>query len=189
MKSPPLPKQQDNDSGSLNPGEPEFLVVGKLGKPHGIHGEIVMDVYTDFPERLQHGVLVFVGSDYLPLQIIKRRPHLRGLLICFEGYQTREGVAELRNQLVHVRTADRPPLDVGEYYHHELLGLQMVDEDEQILGTVERILETGANDVYIVKDETGAELLVPAIEAVILKIDLDNHQIFVKLLPGLLPDG
>lgn len=188
MKSPPLPKQQDNDSGSLTHGEPEFLVVGKLGKPHGIHGEIVMDVYSDFPERLQQGVVVFVGSKYIPLQIVKRRPHTRGLLLCFDGYQTREDVAKLRNQLVHVRTADRPQLDAGEYYHHELLGLQMIDEENRILGTVERILETGANDVYVVKDETGAELLIPAIESVISKIDLDNNQIFIKLLPGLLPD-
>jgi 16S rRNA processing protein RimM len=105
-----------------------------------------------------------------------------------DGIQTREEVAELRNQLVYVRTADRPPLDAGEYYHHELLGLQMIDEEERILGIVERILETGANDVYIVKDENGAELLIPAIESVILKIDLENNQIFIRLLPGLLPD-
>jgi 16S rRNA processing protein RimM len=179
---------QDNDSGSLTPSEPEFLVVGKLGKPHGVHGEIVLDVYTDFPERLQQGVTVFVGSKYLPLQVIKCRPHSRGLLMSIDGIQTREEVAELRNQLVYVRTADRPPLDAGEYYHHELLGLQMIDEEERILGIVERILETGANDVYIVKDENGAELLIPAIESVILKIDLENNQIFIRLLPGLLPD-
>jgi 16S rRNA processing protein RimM len=64
----------------------------------------------------------------------------------------------------------------------------MIDEEERILGIVERILETGANDVYIVKDENGAELLIPAIESVILKIDLENNQIFIRLLPGLLPD-
>lgn len=183
------PTHQDNDSGSLIPSEPEFLVVGKLGKPHGVRGEIVMDVYTDFPERLQQGVTVFIGAEFLPLQVSKCRPHPRGLLMNFEGYPTREEVAELRNQLIYVRTADRPPLDAGEYYHHELLGLQIIDEKDRILGTVERILETGANDVYVVKDENGAELLIPAIQSVILRIDLKSNQILIRPLPGLLPDG
>ena len=189
MTSSPPSTHQANDSGSLIPGEPEFLVVGKLGKPHGVRGEIVMDVYTDFPERLQQGVTVFIGAVHLPLLVNKCRPHTRGLLMSFDGYQAREEVAELRNQLVHVRTADRPSLDEGEYYHHELLGLQMIDEEERTLGTVERILETGANDVYVVKDENGAELLIPAIEPVILKIDLKKNQILFRALPGLLPDG
>jgi 16S rRNA processing protein RimM len=185
MKSTPLPLQQDSDSGSPTPGEPEFLVVGKFGKPHGIHGEIVMDVYTDFPERLQEGVTIFIGPKFLPLQIIKRRPHARGLLMTFDGYQTRDEVAEIRNQLVHVRTADRPQLEAGEYYHHQLLGLNVIDEDGNSLGSIERILETGANDVYVVKDEIGTELLVPGIESVILRIDLNNNQMLVHLLPGL----
>jgi 16S rRNA processing protein RimM len=187
MKSTPLPMPQDSDSGSPTPGEPEFLVVGKLGKPHGIHGEIVMDVYTDFPERVQQGVTVFIGPQFLPLQIIKRRPHARGLLMTIDGYQTREGVAELRNQLVYVPTADRPQLEAGEYYHHQLLGLQVIDEEDRLLGSIERILETGANDVYVVHDESGAELLVPDIESVVLEIDLDHNQMLVHLLPGLLP--
>jgi 16S rRNA processing protein RimM len=186
MKSPALPMQQDNDSGSPIPGEPEFLVVGKLGKPHGLHGEIVMDIYTDFPERLQPGETVFVGPQFLPLQIIKRRSHTRGMLIFFAGCQTREEVAEFRNHLVYVRTADRPQLEMGEYYHHQLLGLQVIDEEGQILGLLERILETSANDVYLVRDESGAELLLPAIESVILEIDLDHNQMLVHLLPGLL---
>lgn len=189
MMSPPFPMHHDSASGSLTPGEPEFLVVGKLGKPHGVRGEIVMEVYTDFPERIQSGVTVFLGSNYLPLQVIKCRPHPRGLLMSFDGYQTREEVAELRNKLMYVRTADRPQLDAGEYYHHQLLGMHMIDEEDRILGTVVRILETGANDVYVVKDETGAEFLIPAIEAVILEINLESNQILFRPLPGLLPDG
>jgi 16S rRNA processing protein RimM len=108
-------------------------------------------------------------------------------LIFFAGCQTREEAAEFRNQLVYVRTADRPQLEMGEYYHHQLLGLQVIDEEGQILGSLERILETGANDVYVVRDESGAELLLPAIESVILEIDLDHNQMLVHLLPGLLP--
>jgi 16S rRNA processing protein RimM len=97
-------------------------------------------------------------------------------------------VAELRNLLVYVPTADRPQLEEGEYYHHQLLGLQVIDEAGNTLGTIMRIHETGANDVYVVQAESGAELLIPAIESVILNIDLEHHQLHIRLLPGLLPE-
>ena len=182
------PDQQDDQPGSSIPGEPEFLVVGKLGKPHGIHGEIVMDVFTDFPERLKPGIFVWVGSKYQQVRITKKRPHSRGMLLSLDGYCSREEVAELRNQLVYVRTIDRPQLEEGEYYHHQLLGMHVIDEDGSLLGTISRIHETGANDVYLVQGESGKELLIPAIESVILDIDLEHHQLHVRLLPGLLPE-
>ena len=110
MSSENQPEPHDNQPGSPIPGEPEFLVVGRLGKPHGIYGEIVMDVYTDFPERLEPGVTLWVGPQHKQVKIGKRRPHSRGMLLFLEGYETREEVAELRNQLVYVRSADRPQL-------------------------------------------------------------------------------
>lgn len=188
MKSPTFPKQLDNDSGSPNPGEPEFLVVGKFGKPHGIQGEIVMDIYTDFPERLQPGVTIFVGSQYAAHKIVKRRPHPRGLLVMVENYRSREAAAELRNQFVYVAAADRPELEDGEYYHHQLLGMNLVDENGQYVGKLVQILQTGANDVYVVHDTAGAEILIPAIDSVILNIDLEEKQMQVHLLPGILPE-
>jgi 16S rRNA processing protein RimM len=107
------------------------------------------------------------------------------MLVTFEGYQSREGVAELRNQLVHVSAADRPPLPEGEYYHHQLLGLQVIDESEQPLGWLDQILTTGANDVYLVRDQAGGERLIPATDEVVLDIDLERKIIRVHLLPGL----
>lgn len=180
--------QQDNPPGSSIPDEPEFLVVGKLGKPHGIHGEIVMDIFTDFPERLESGISVWVGPQYKEIKITSKRPHARGMLLSFEGYRHREEVSALRNQLVYVRTVDLPQLEEGEYYHHQVLGMQVVDEDGGTLGSIVRIHETGANDVYVVQGESGAELLIPAIESVILAFDLERRQLHVRLLPGLLPD-
>ena len=176
-----------NQSGSSFPGEPEFLVVGKLGKPHGVRGEIVMDIFTDFPERLKQGVTVYVGEQYLPLQITNVRSHSRGILLSFEGYQSRVEAAELRNLLIQVPTADRPELPNGEYYHHQLLGLHVIDENGTRLGHITAILETGANDVYVIQSESGAEMLIPAIESVVEDIDLEEKQVKVHLLPGLLP--
>jgi 16S rRNA processing protein RimM len=146
-----------------------------------------MDVYTDFPERIQAGVMVYVGPEHQPMQITGRRTHQRGLLLSFNDYRTREEVAEIRSMLVHVPAADRPQLPEGEYYQHQLLGLQVLDEHDSTLGWITGILETGANDVYIVEDSEGKELLIPAIESVVLGIDLEKKQVRVHLLPGLVP--
>ncbi|RME87351.1 MAG: 16S rRNA processing protein RimM [Anaerolineae bacterium] len=174
----------EGDSGSPR-GEPVYLVVGYLRRPHGVRGELLMEVHTDFPERLQPGVSVYVGEEHVPLRITGRRSHARGMLIAFDGIKTREQAAALRNQYVYVLAADRPPLPEGEYYHHQLLGLRVFDESGRLLGTLTEILETGANDVYIVRTSQGKELLLPAIEEVILDVDLTRREMRVHLLPGL----
>jgi 16S rRNA processing protein RimM len=97
-----------------------------------------------------------------------------------------ESVGELRNQWVYVTTEDRPALPEGEFYYHQLLGLEIVSDEGRNLGRITGILETGANDVYIVRSTNGHELLLPAIKPVILDIDLQLGKIIVHLLPGLL---
>jgi len=181
-----LPDQQP--AGSPSPGEPVFLAVGKLGRPHGVRGEIFLHILTDFPDRLKDGITVFLGLDHKPIEILSHRWHVNALLLSFADYNTPEAVATLTNQYVFVKAEDRPPLPDGEYYHHQIIGLKVVDEQGQILGTLTQILETGANDVYVVLPPQGAEILLPAIEDVILRVDLDLGQIVVRLMPGLLPD-
>jgi 16S rRNA processing protein RimM len=180
------PGSSEHPAGSPKTGEPAFLVVGKLLHPHGVRGEILMDVITDFPERLQPGVGVYVGEDHRLLQIRSRRLHRQDLLLTFDGYSTPETVGELRNLLVYVPSHDRPALPDGEYYHHQLIGLQVFSEEGSLLGKLENILITGANDIYVVRSPQGGELLLPAIEEVVQEIDLDARKIIVRLLPGLL---
>jgi 16S rRNA processing protein RimM len=175
----------EQGTGSPPVGEPEFLVVGKLRHPHGVRGEMLLEVITDFPERLACGVSVYVGEQRQRLRIRSRRTHGKGLLLAFEGYDTPEAVGALRNALVYVTAADRPPLPEGEYYHHQLLGLRVVSDEGQEMGTVHEILSTAANDVYVVRGE-GGEILLPAIQSVIQEIDLENRLIRVHLLPGLI---
>ncbi len=172
-------------TGSPPVGEPEYLVVGFLRRPHGVKGEILMDVHTDFPERLKVGVTLFVGEERIPMKLASRRPHQSGWLIRFRGLDTPEQAGRYRNTWVYVRTADRPPLPPGEYYHHQLLGLTVVTDRGQPLGTLVEILETGANDVYVVRDEDGRETLLPAIPAVILDIRPADRFMRVHLLDGL----
>jgi 16S rRNA processing protein RimM len=176
------------DAGSPQKGEPVFLAVGKLRRPHGLHGEIIMDVLTDFPERLQTGMSLFVGPDRQLLQLRSLRWHTAALLVAFKDYHTPEQAGELRNQLVYVTAADRPPLPEGEYYHHQLIGLKVVSEQGEVLGKVNEILATGAVDVYVVRAESGAEILIPAADEFIQAIDLERGEMQVRLAPGLLPD-
>lgn len=181
----PRKKLAAAETGSPPVGEPEYLVIGFLRRPHGVKGEILMDIHTDFPERLRPGVTLFVGEEHLPMQLAGCRPHQTGLLVRFRGLETPEQAGQYRNTWVYVRTADRPPLPKGEYYHHQLLGLNVVADDDRPLGVLVDILETGANDVYVVRDADGRETLLPAIPAVILDIRPVDRFMRVHLLDGL----
>ena len=174
-------------AGSPPTGEPVFLAVGKLRRPHGVHGEIIMDVLTDFPERLKAGKKMVAGTQHIPVQIRSVRGHDQALLIAFNGYDTPEQAGELRNLILYSTTAEQPPLEEGEFYHHELIGLQVFDEQDVLLGELAEILETGANDVYVVRPEIGPEILFPAIDEVILEVNLKKKLMRVHVLPGLIP--
>lgn len=176
----------DKTSGSPQNGEPAFLVIGKLRRPHGVHGEIAMEVMTGFPERICAGKTVFVGDELQSLIIRSARPHKSYLLVGFEDINDRDEVGYLRNQMVYVQRDDRPPLLEGEFYHHEILGLSVIDEEGEYLGRITQIIETGANDVCEVCSQDGKKFLIPVIDSVVLDIDLEKSEMKVHLLPGLL---
>lgn len=181
----PQPRRSAGSPG----GEPVFLVVGKLGRPHGLKGEMLLYVITDFPERLRPGVEIFVGDAYEPRKIRSRRKHKASLLVALDDVRTAEDAAELTNRYVFVRAEDRPPLPEGEYYHHELIGLQVVDEDGETLGRLEEVISNPANDIYLVRPDQGPEILLPATEEVILEVDLEAGEMRIHLLPGLIDEG
>ena len=181
--------KSNTGSGSPSAGEPEYLVVGSLRRAHGVHGEMVMEIHTDFPERLIPGTKVFVGAAHAPLVIESARYHNEGLLVRFEGVQTPEEAARYRSQQVYVTTADRPPLPEGRYYEHQLIGFAVVeDETDETIGTLAEVMRTGANDIYVVTRADGSEVLLPVIASVVLKLDASLRVIRVHLLPGLLDD-
>jgi 16S rRNA processing protein RimM len=171
-------------SGSPD-GEPVYLKVGFLRRPHGVQGEMIMDLHTDFPERMKRGRKLFVGENYQPMTLTSVRPHSSRLLVKFKDVETPEEAGKFRNQWVYVQTKDAPPLPEGQIYQHELFGFQVVDEQENLLGELVEILDTGANDVYVVKNESGKEILLPAIPSVILELDPVRRLLRVHLLEGL----
>jgi len=171
------------NTGSPN-GEPLYLSVGFLRRPHGLKGEIIMDLHTDFPERMKKGRKVFIGDDHKPMSLTNVRPHQKGLLVKFQNIETPEDAGLYRNQWVYVQTKD-VPLPDGQHYKHKLLGTKVVDENNNPLGELVEILETGANDVYVVRDDSGKEILLPNIPSVILDLDVDSQLMKVHLLEGL----
>lgn len=177
-----------DNPGSPSAGEPVvYLAVGTLRRSHGIRGDLLLDVMTDFPERLKPGTTIYLGDQKQPLKITRRRPHNEGLILGFEGISNAEQAAKYRPQTVYVSAEDRPPLPEGEYYHHQVLGLKVIDESGTVLGVITEIIETGANDVYVVTnaDPQAREILIPAIKQVLLDVDLDEKTMYVHLLPGL----
>jgi 16S rRNA processing protein RimM len=175
-----------NEKNTGSPkGEPLYLSVGFLRRPHGLQGELIMDLHTDFPERMKKGRKLFVGEEYKPMTLTSVRPHQSGLLVKFKDIETPEDAGMFRNQWVFVKKSDVPPLPAGKIYQHELFGFKVVDENDNSLGELTEIIETGANDVYIVKDDSGREILLPAIPSVILDVEVDSRTMRVRLLDGL----
>ena len=110
------------------------------------------------------------------------------MIVKLNSVDTPEDTARYRNQLVYVTAADRPPLPKGQFYVHELIGFDVVDEDQKSIGKLTEIMQTGANDVYVVTRLDGKEILLPVISSVVLNIDADRRLIRVHLLDGLIED-
>lgn len=176
---------ESNNAGSSNFDEPVFLVIGQFGRPHGVRGEIQFRPFTDFPERLTPGKVILVGDSHTPYTIKGVRGAVSRMILSFEGIADRDQAALLRNELVFVDSSELPDLDEGEYYHHELLGLRILTEDGQDLGVLSEIIDTPANEVFLVLRSDGSELLLPAIDDVILEIDPEGEAIYVRVPAGL----
>lgn len=174
----------EEKQGSPN-GESVYLAIGFLRRPHGISGEIIMDLHTDFPERIKPGRKVYVGENYDTLTIDTVRSHGNGMLVRLRGVDTPEGAGRFRNQWMYVKSTEVPALPGGQIYKHQLVGITVTADTGETLGVLNEIIETGANDVYVVKKESGGEILLPAIPDVILETDMNDRVMKVHLIDGL----
>jgi|AutmiccommuBRH23_1029490.scaffolds.fasta_scaffold00151_45 16S rRNA processing protein RimM len=171
-----------NGKGSPNNGEPFYLSIGRLGKPHGLDGGIVFYIITDFPERLKVGRKVYIGDEHIPAHINSVKEHSRGLIFHFKEFDQIDQVERFKSDFVFVDATELPKLPEGEYYHHQLIGVQVFDNQDNRIGEIQEILETGANDVYLIKNEDQKEILYPALLNLIEKIDIENRVMVVKPL-------
>ena len=157
----------------------ERIVIGRVGAAHGIRGELRIIPLTDFPERFAALREVMVGDELLHIESVK--PQGKNFLMRFREYAVREDAQRLTGRLLTVARAEAAPLDEGEYYVFDIVGLTVYDEEDNELGTVENVLRTGSNDVYAVRSEDGREILIPALRKVVRTIDVPNGRMTVRL--------
>ena len=164
----------------LSPSVPDGrIVIGRVGAAHGIHGDLRIIPLTDFPERFSALREVMVGDELLHVAHVK--PQGKNFLMRFREYTVREDAQRLTGRLLTVARAEAAPLDEGEYYVFDIVGLTVYDEEDNELSSVENVLRTGSNDVYAVRSEDGRELLIPALRAVVQSIDVPGGRMTVRL--------
>ena len=105
--------------------------------------------------------------------------------MAFDEFNSPEDWRGVRNQLLFRRANESPELPKGSYYYHELIGIEVLLEGGEHIGFIEDILITGANQVYVVREESGKEVLIPSVSEFVRNIDLGNKQMIVRLLPGM----
>ncbi len=169
---------------------PSYLAVGQIIGPHGIRGEVKVEVLTDYPERYHPGTKLFMGhgtddAEALPVQIASSRPHQGRMLVRLASVPDRNAAELLRGLYLLIPEREAMPLGEHENYLHDVIGIRVETEAGEALGEVTEIIITPANDVYVVVGPQG-EVLVPAVRDVVLGVDLANHVMRVALPDGLL---
>ncbi|GAB3034689.1 ribosome maturation factor RimM [Nocardioides flavus (ex Wang et al. 2016)] len=169
------------------------VVVGRIGKPHGIRGEVTLDVRTDEPERrFAPGATLRAeapaGADRRPstLTVARARWHQSTLLVTFEELTDRNAAEAARGTVLHATIGrDEAPEDPDEYYDHQLVGLEVVDLDGTVLGTVKALVHGSAQDLLTVRTADGRDALVPFVAALVPEVDLEAGRLVVADRPGL----
>jgi 16S rRNA processing protein RimM len=169
------------------PTEPRFIAVGRVLRPHGVRGELRVEILTDYPERLHAHRVLYLGVEGTPHPVEGVRLHRGAALIKLAGCDDRNAAEGLRGQLVQIPYEAAVPLEDGEYYDFQILGIEVVTDAGECLGQVVEVLDTGANDVFVVRGARG-DVLIPAIEDVVRELDLSAQRMVVTILPGLLDE-
>lgn len=171
--------------------EPRFLVIGQVVGAHGVRGELKVQILTDDASRFGLLEQVFIGlEDEEPVAWSLEGFRLHGgrALLTLRGCSDRNAAMAMRGYLIQVPREDAIPLEEGEYFEHQILGLEVWTAAGEPLGQIVDILYTAANEVYVVQGPNlgRRELLLPAIEDVVLEVDLEAGRLVVELLEGLL---
>lgn len=156
------------------------IVIGKIGAPHGVHGEMRVIPLTDFPERFQTLTQVYAGDELMDVEDCWY--HKQFVIMKLKQCPHREAAAELTGRLLYVDKADAMPLEEGEYYTFDIIGLGVFDLEGNSLGHITEVLKTGSNDVYVASRKGQAkQLMIPALKAVVKEIDVPGGRMVVDM--------
>lgn len=174
--------------GKIN--KDDFISIGRIVGTFSYDGWVKVFPMTDFPERFKKmkSVKVFQGGTLREHGIEGARAHKDLFVLKLQGIDSMEIAQQYKHALLVIDESELTPLPEGEYYHFQLEGLTVIDNERGRLGVLTEVLATGANDVYVVQSEQYGEVLIPAIKDVILGVDLKAGEMKVRLLPGLVED-
>ena len=167
----------------MHPLEAEFVTIGEIVTTRGIEGKLQVKVQTDFPQRFDPSSTVYINQQ--PMTIESTEWHKGKAIIKLSTIDSIEDSEKLVGQLVEIPHNQLQPLPEGEYYHFQLIGLEVRTSQGELLGKITEILTASSNDNYVVKGDEG-EILIPAIEDVVKSIDLDKGCVIIEPIEGLL---
>ena len=169
--------------------ELEFITIGRILSPYGTKGKLKVEVLTDFPQRFTPASKVYVNRQ--PMLIESAQQHKGKTIIKLNTVNSVEAAERLQGQLIEIHHSQTYPLPDGQYYHFQLIGLEVWTTGGELLGKITEILTTASNDNYVVKGARG-EILIPAIEDVVKSVDPVKGRILIEPIEGLLslnPNG
>ena len=163
------------------------LEIGQIVNTFGIKGIVKIKPFTDDIKRFDNLKTVYIekNNTQKEYEIEEVKYHKDMVLIKFKGVDTVEQAELLRNAYLTISRDSVETLEEGRYYIVDMLGLEVYTDEQVLLGTLDDIFNTGSNDIYVVKDKQGKQILLPAIQDVIKQIDMENRKMIVHLLPGL----
>jgi len=164
--------------------EDQMLVMGRLAAPYGVKGWLRVTSYTELPENLldYSPWYLHLQNEWQATEIVSGRTHGKGLAVQLKGCADRDAAAALTGTDIGIYRSQLPEAEADEFYWHDLVGMQVVTRDDRVLGQLDHLLETGANDVMVIKGEQ--EFLVPYIEGqVVQSVDLETRVVTVDWDP------
>lgn len=166
----------------------DYLSVGKIINTHGVKGEVRVTPQTSDISRFDYLLFTHVeqGGKLKELRVTQVRYHKNFVLLKFNGIDTMDDAEALKGCELLVERKNARPLEEDEFFICDLIGL-MVYEGEELLGKISEVLETGSNDVYVVKGK-DRDILIPALKSVVLDVDIPGGKMMVKLPEGLLDE-
>jgi 16S rRNA processing protein RimM len=164
---------------------PEVLTIATVLAPWGLRGELKVRIETDFPDRFSRLSHVLLGAEREPFEVEAFRQQQGHGLLKLKGCDDRNAAERLRDSEVQIPLSEAMPLPAGQYYSYQVEGLAVCTEEGEPLGTIEEVLFTGGNAVYVTQGPRG-EVLIPVLRDVVLKTDLEGGQVVVRLPAGLL---
>jgi len=164
--------------------------VGRILKPQGIHGEVKVQIITSFPEHFYDLTTVFIkSSTYQAYSIEKVRLSDKFAFLKFRSIDSRNDAELLRNKELYIPEEELRKLESDEFYIHDLIGLDVYDQDDQRIGEIIDVQSFSEYDLYVLKDGQGREQLLPAVKNIIHSVDMKKKKMVIKLIDGLLNDG